>query len=60
MKERAPHQFNVNEAIAIARRAKLEGARWESAVRDYCTIECGGSEEDARIVANNIRRAVAR
>ncbi len=56
---KVPHQFNINEAIAVARKAKLEGARWESAVRDYC-IDCGGSEEDARVTTKNIEKVVRR
>lgn len=52
--------FSESRAIQIARLARGAAARWESAVEEYCTIACGGSNEDARVVIRNIRKVVER
>jgi hypothetical protein len=52
--------FSESKAVAIGRLARFEATRWESAVERYCTIDCGGSNEDARVVVDCIRKAVER
>ena len=52
-------KFDEKKAVLIGWKARHEGARWESAVEDYCN-KCGGSPEDARVVIRSIRPAVLR
>jgi hypothetical protein len=55
-----PHcnpRFDEKQAIAIGWAARRQGARWESAVEEYCG-RCGGNLDDARVVINSIRKAV--
>lgn len=51
--------FSEHIAITIGWKARKEGARWESAVEEYCA-KCGGSAFDARVVIASIRPAVLR
>lgn len=37
--------------------ARKSGARWQSAVEDYCT-KCGGNGDDIRVVIRSIAKAV--
>jgi len=50
--------IDLHKAVAIALQAKLEGARWESAVEDYVTKECGRDLDMARATVGIVRHNV--
>ncbi len=52
-------KFNEQQAVLVGWKARREGARWESAVEEYCR-KCGGNTEDARVVIHSVRTAVVR
>jgi hypothetical protein len=52
--------FSESKAVQIGRMVRREAGRWESGVEHYCTVQCGGSNEDARAVIKAIRKAVER
>jgi hypothetical protein len=52
-------KFNEQDAIIIGWRARVAGARWESAIEEY-SKRCGGNAEDTRVVIRCIRPAVMR